>query len=142
MIYPALLHTHSGLRYLILALIIFTFLKSLFALLQKTDYRKIDDRLAFFTMIFIHIQFLIGLALYFISPKVAFTDMAITMKNSMLRYFTVEHIFLMLVVVVLVTIGRIVSKKKTKATQKHKVISIYFGLSLLLIILTVYVMIP
>lgn len=140
--YTAFLHAHSGLRYLILALLIFIFFKSLFAWLQKTDYRKIDDKLAFFTMIFIHIQLIIGLALYFISPKVIFTDMANTMKNPLLRYFTVEHILLMLIVVALVTVGRIVSKKKVISVHKHKIISIYFGLSLLLIILTVYVMIP
>lgn len=140
--YTALLHTHSGFRYLILALLILTFFKSLFAWLQKKEYQKIDDKLALFTMIFVHIQFIIGLALYFISPKVAFTDMANTMKNSMLRYFTVEHIFLMLIVVTLVTLGRTVSKKKLLEVQKHRTTAIYFGLSIVLIVLTVYVLIP
>ncbi|MBN1649726.1 MAG: hypothetical protein JW857_00280 [Bacteroidales bacterium] len=140
--YTALLHTHSGLRYLILALLLFTILKSIIGWFQKSSYGKLDDKLALFTMISIHIQLIAGIALYIVSPKVHLTDMSATMKNSLLRYFTVEHLLMMLIVVALVTIGRVASKKKVLDVQKHKTVAIYYGISLVLILVTVYVMMP
>ena len=68
--------------------------------------------------------------------------MALAMKTQFVRYYTVEHLLMMLIVVALVTVGRIASKKKALDLQKHKSIAIYYGLSLILILVTVYVMIP
>lgn len=140
--YTGLLHTHSGLRYLVLAILVFTIFKAIRGWLKKSNYGKFDNQLAFFSMLLIHFQLLVGLFLYFVSPKVILTDMAVTMKNPVLRYYSVEHVLIMLVVVALVTIGRIASKKKVIDFQKHKTIVIYFGLSLLLILITVYGMMP
>lgn len=140
--YTALLHTHSGLRYLILALLLFTIFKSFIGWFQKSNYGKFDDKLALFSMIFIHIQLIAGIAMYIVSPKVQLADMASTMKNSLLRYYTVEHLLMMLIVIALVTVGRIVSKKKALDVQKHKTIAIYYGISFVLILVTVYMMMP
>lgn len=140
--YTALTHIHSGMRYIILVVLILAIFKAFLGWQQKSNYGKFDNQLAFLSMLFVHLQLLIGLILYFVSPKVSFTDMATTMHNATLRYFTVEHIFLMLIVVALVTIGRISSKKKTLAVQKHKTIAIYYGVSLAIILVTVYVMMP
>ncbi len=140
--YIGLLHTHSGLRYLILALLLFTFLKALIGWLSKADYKTTDSRLAFWTMLMVHFQIVIGFVLYFLSPKVGLANLADSMKDTSMRYYTVEHISLMLLVAVLISVGRIFSKKKISAIQKHKVISIYYGLSLVIILLTVYLMMP
>jgi cytochrome bd-type quinol oxidase subunit 2 len=140
--YIGLFHTHSTMRYIILAVLIIAVIKSLFGWNQKSNYGNFDNRLAFLSMLFIHLQLVIGLILYFLSPKVMLNDMATTMKVAEIRYYTVEHLLMMLIVVALVTIGRIASKKKTLDEQKHKSIAIYYGLSLVLILLTVYVMMP
>jgi cytochrome bd-type quinol oxidase subunit 2 len=140
--YIGLFHTHSTMRYIILAVLIIAVIKSLFGWNQKSNYGNFDNRLAFLSMLFIHLQLVIGLILYFLSPKVMLNDMATAIKVATIRYYTVEHLLMMLIVVALVTIGRIASKKKALDEQKHKSIAIYYGLSLVLILLTVYVMMP
>jgi len=140
--YTGLLHTHSAMRYLVLAILIIAILKSIFGLLQKSNYTKLDNKLAFFSMLFVHIQIVVGFVLYFVSPKVILNDMSVAMKNTLIRFFTVEHILLMLIVGVLITIGRINSKKKPLDFQKHKSIVIYYGISLGIILVTVYWMMP
>ena len=140
--YTALFHTHSLMRYFILAVLIFAVLKSIGGWMQKSEYDKFDSRLAFFAMLFVHLQIVIGFVMYFLSPKVMVDNMAAAMKSPLTRYYTVEHVLMMLIVAALITIGRIVSKKKATDLQKHKLISIYYGLSLAIIIITVYVMMP
>jgi len=129
-------------RYFILAVLIFAVLKSIGGWMQKSEYDKFDSRLAFFAMLFVHLQIVIGFVMYFLSPKVMVDNMAAAMKSPLTRYYTVEHVLMMLIVAALITIGRIVSKKKATDLQKHKLISIYYGLSLVFIIVTVYVMMP
>jgi hypothetical protein len=140
--YTGLLHTHSALRYIILIVLVLAVFKAISGWQQKSNHGKFEDKLSLFSMIFIHLQLLVGFVLYFVSPKVMLSDMALAMKTPLVRYYTVEHVLMMLIVAALITIGRIASKKKTTDLQKHKVISIYYGLSLVLILLTVYVMMP
>lgn len=129
-------------RYVILVVLILAILKSIGGWMQKSEYDKFDSRLAFFGMLFVHLQIVIGFVMYFLSPKVMLDNMAVAMKSPLTRYYTVEHVSMMLIVAALITIGRVVSKKKATDLQKHKVISIYYGLSLAIIIVTVYVMMP
>ena len=140
--YTGLFHTHSALRYIILIVLVLAVFKAISGWQQKSNYGKLEDKLSFFSMIFIHLQLVVGFILYFVSPKVMLGDMALAMKTPAIRYYTVEHLLMMLLVVALVTIGRIVSKRKSLDYLKHKTIAIYYGLALLLILVTVYWLMP
>lgn len=135
-LYPLLLDVHSLLRWLIVLLMVAVALKSLVSWIKKYEYGPFDDRLAVFTVIFVHVQFLIGLILYFISPIVqsGLRDMAAAMKSADLRFWTVEHSVGMLAAVVLATVGRAVSRRKKNPLAKHRVTAIYFILSLVIMI--------
>ncbi len=107
--YTPLLKSHSGLRWLILA----GFIGTLYTVWKapKSNSSAASVRsLALFTLITTHIQFLLGLLLYFISPKVIFKASA--MSDSIQRFFLVEHISLMLAAIILLTIGYVKWKKK------------------------------
>jgi membrane protein DedA with SNARE-associated domain len=82
-----------------------------------------------------HFQLLIGLILYFISPKVIFA--AESMKEPLLRFFLVEHIALMLVAVVLITVGFIKFQKAEEQKKRHKITVIYYGIALLLMLVSI-----
>jgi membrane protein DedA with SNARE-associated domain len=56
------------------------------------------------------------------------------MKDSLLRFFLVEHISLMMIAVVLVTIGYVKSDRATDEFKKYKLVVIYFSIALLLIL--------
>ncbi|MCU4173710.1 hypothetical protein [Carboxylicivirga sp. N1Y90] len=59
-------------------------------------------------MIILHIQLIIGFVLFVISSKVMFDP--IMMKNTLLRFFTMEHPLLMLIAIIIITIGHSKSK--------------------------------
>lgn len=86
-------------------------------------------------MISAHIQLLLGLVLYFKSPFVQFTHD--TMKNATTRYWTAEHIGMMLFAIVLITVGHIRSKKVLAPAGKHRTIAIYYLLALVVIVVAI-----
>jgi hypothetical protein len=130
-----LLHTHSLLRYFVLFLLLVVIVKSLIGWLNNKPFGKADNKLSLFLLIFTHIQFLVGLILYFVSNMVQFNSE--TMKNDTLRYWAVEHITGMLIAVVLITAARSTSKKMTEDIKKHKRLAIFNLLALIIIIVTI-----
>lgn len=137
MLYKILLMTHSGTRYLVLLLLIFVIIKSLLGLVGKKPFEKSDNLLSLFLLIFTHIQALAGLILYFVSDVVQFNSE--TMKNDALRYWAVEHIFGMLVAVVLITVARSTSKKMADPVAKHKRLFIFNTIALIIVVVTILI---
>lgn len=130
--YNGLLHAHSGFRWLVLIFLIWALFQAITGFSSKRAYKKSDRLSALLGMIFCHIQMLIGLILYFISPKVAFTSG--TMENDMLRFFTMEHIVMMAIGIALITIGFRSAKELTDDVAKHKKILIFYSIGLLIIL--------
>lgn len=68
-----------------------------------------DKKMPLFAFISCHIQLLVGLILYFISPKVVFSAEAL--KNATSRFFLVEHTTTMLLAIIIISVGYIMAKK-------------------------------
>ncbi|HEY9009295.1 cytochrome B [Ohtaekwangia sp.] len=137
--YTGLLHTHSSLRYLVLLLLLVVIFKSLTGFTGKKPFEKTDDKLSLFLLIFTHLQLVVGLILYFVSPFVQFNGQ--TMADKVTRYWTVEHVFGMLIAVVLITVARSTSKRMTDPVAKHKRLFIFNTIALI-IILAMVILIP
>lgn len=133
--YDILVSSHSGMRWLVLLFLIITCIMALTKWLSKSEWTKGLGTMALITLIVTHIQLIIGVILYFVSPR--FTFSAASMKNDIARFFMVEHSLLMLVAIALITIGYSVSKKKT-GIAKVKNLAIYYLIALIIIL----VMIP
>lgn len=131
----ALLHTHSLLRYLILAGLLIVIVRSLAGWMNKKPYTGFDNKVSLYLFIFTHIQLLIGLVQYMVSDTVQFN--AGTMKNKELRYWAVEHITIMLMAIVLITVAYISVKKITTDEAKHKRMFVFNALALLLILVAI-----
>ncbi len=132
-----ILQLHSYWAYITLAIILTTVLNSLLNLFSKNNFYTKDLRIALFALIVSHIQFLIGLAWYFMSPSYKHMKeigMGAAMKDSLTRLLTVEHPLLMILAIILITIGFSKHKKKEKAGAKFKTLTIYYGIALLLIL--------
>lgn len=127
----ALLHAHSGLRYVVLALMLAAIVKSF----TSAKYTEGARKLNLFAMISVHIQIVIGLILYFTSEKVVFSEA--TMGSTMLRFFAVEHIVGMLIAMALVTIGHSKAKKAEADNRKYRNIRVFYTLALIIIIATI-----
>lgn len=120
---------HSGWRYIVLILLVIAFVNALLGVLGKKEYTEGNRKLNLFTLISAHIQLLMGLVLYFLSPLTKLSS-----SEAIGRYWKMEHIGMMILAVVLITIGNSRSKKASTALAKHKGVALYFGLALVLII--------
>ncbi len=136
--YKILLGFHSGFRYIVLVLIVLAIIMAVVGLFSKKPYTETNRKVNLFTLISAHIQLLVGIALYFVSPLVKYADMGNAMKDSMTRYWTVEHLVMMLFAIILITVGYSRSKKALDALNKHRAIAIYYGLAILVILAAVY----
>ena len=135
MFYLFLKHLHSGLRWLVLAILILAIISSVYKLFLKRNYKNADRRIAFFSMVALHLQFLIGIILYLVSPKVVFAGSS--MSNSLLRFFLVEHIALMMIAVILITIGYSKAMKISDDSAKHTRILVFYLIGFILILLAI-----
>lgn len=124
-----LIHAHSGLRWVFLALILGSLIM---ALANKKSYGDKEKKFALFTMILAHLQFTLGLVLYFMSSKVQFVSGM--MKSEMYRFFGMEHFLGMLVAVVLITLGRKKALLAETPEAANKKITLFFGIGLLIIL--------
>ena len=130
--YTGLLHAHSGLRYLVLLGLLVVIVTSLMGWLNRKPFTPTDNKISLFLFIATHTQLLVGLILYFVSPFVKFDGT--TMSDKMTRYWTVEHIFGMLVAVVLITLARSTSKRMSDDNAKHKRMFIFNFVALVVIV--------
>ena len=125
---------HSLLRWAVVILGLWTLINALTGYFGKRAYTANDNRSNLFFMISCDIQLLIGLALYIHNGWFdRLKDMGNNMKDPYLRFFTMEHLTLMLVAWVLVHIGRATVKKADTDAAKHKKMLIFFGLAIVLI---------
>jgi hypothetical protein len=127
---------HSFLRWALLLLMVVSIVKAAMSLSGKNPYTPNDRKRTLFTMIAAHLQLVIGIVLYMTSGVVQAgrSNMAAAMKDAALRFWTVEHITMMIMAIVFITIGNIRSKKMDTDAGKYKQILIWFGLALLVII--------
>lgn len=129
-----LLHTHSVLRWIALLLLLITIVKSFSGWFGNKTFTNIDKKLSLFTLISIHLQLVIGLWLYAIFITAPGFDFGDSMKNPVLRFFSVEHIAGMLVAIIVFTIGYIKAKRASSDKSKFKIIAIFFTIALILIL--------
>lgn len=133
--YNMLKHSHSGIRWILLALLIYAIFNAYTKWKGNNKYEEKDRKLNLFTLIATHVQFLIGLGLYFISPKVQFTGEV--MKSAVGRFYTVEHFSMMLIAVILITVGNAKSKRMADDGKKFKSVFTYFLIALILILVSI-----
>lgn len=128
----ALQHMHSGLRWLLLLVLVFAVFKALFG--GGTRFFEKDRKLALVVMILAHIQLLIGFALYFINGHFRNFDL---MDNPVIRFFAVEHMVGMLLAIILITIGYGKAKRGESDLVKTRAIKVYYGIALVIILASI-----
>ncbi len=136
--YTTIQFIHSWWAYLVLFVVVIATINALAGFLNNKEYGPKDFRLSLFALIVTHIQFLIGLILFFVSPlglqNISNSGMGEIMKNSEYRLYAVEHPIIMLLTVVLITIGYSKHKKKLVSKPKFKMLAIFYTLALILML--------
>lgn len=123
---------HSGLAYLVLFILVIAVINAIIGFVNKKEFTANDRKMALFALIFTHLQFTIGLVLYFVSPlgKASFGQMS----NAALRLTSLEHPLVNLIAIILITIGWSKHKKLLTSESKFKTFAIFYGIGLLLIL--------
>ncbi|WP_138485210.1 cytochrome B [Dyadobacter bucti] len=124
-----LIRAHSGLRYVVLGLLIAAIFIA-YSNWQKS--KDGDSKVYLFALIATHTQLLIGLILYTMSPKVDFS----LISEKVFRFYSIEHVFMMVIAIVLITIGRVRSKKLAGA-DKHRTILYFYAMALIIILVAI-----
>ena len=139
--YNVILELHSLLRWVILVLLLVAIFRSYSGMTAGKPFSAADKKVGLFLMISAHTTLLIGLYLYFFGPwgfaNIRSLGFGEVMKNKTYRFYAVEHIFGMLVAIVLITIGRGVAKKNIPDLAKHKRTFWYFLVALVIILATI-----
>jgi hypothetical protein len=127
---------HSYWAYLVVILLVIAVVNAIIGLTQKKQFTDKDLRIGLFTLIVSHIQLLIGLTWYFMSPYFSMltSNTAEVMKTKELRLLALEHPVMMILALILITIGWSKHKKKTTDAAKFKTFVIFYGLGLVFIL--------
>ena len=105
---------------------------SLLGLNAKRFFTARDRKIALLALIFSHVQLILGLILYFLSP-LGFARLG-QMSDATLRLTSLEHPLVGIIAITLITIGWIKHKNKEEIAEKFKPIAIFYGIGLLLIL--------
>jgi len=127
---------HSYWAYLVLLILTLAAFNAFIKFLGKKEFHNKDLRISLFAVIVSHIQLLLGLILYFVSPLGLENIKTNGMGGltSFGRQVAVEHPFVGILGVILITIGFSKHKKKLTATKKFKTITIFYFIAWLLIL--------
>src|SRR5690349_4643975 len=138
--YTSLLFVHGWLRWLVLLAGLLALVSAITGVNTRRPWTPDDDKAGRWFTIALDVQMLIGLILYgLLSPvtRGAFIDMAAAMKDAPTRFFAVEHPTGMIVALALAHIGRVRVRKAADSESRHKRALIFFGLSLLILLLSI-----
>ncbi|NIT61100.1 MAG: hypothetical protein GWN00_34325 [Aliifodinibius sp.] len=135
--YTGFQHLHSGFAYLVLLILVGVIGYALVNFLNKKPFTETARKFSLVGLIASHIQLLIGLVLYVISPVGISNFSGEAMGDAMARLYMLEHPLTMIIGIVLITIGYSKAKSGDDDAARYKKILIFYGLGLFLILLRI-----
>ena len=132
--YTGLKHLHSYLAYLLLAALVFSIIYVIIQFVGKKSFTDKVRKVTLIGFIATHLQLLIGLVLYVISPVGLSNISGEAMSESLSRLYILEHPLTMLIAIVLVSVGYIKAKKPGDDARRFRTVIIYYGLGLILML--------
>ena len=138
--YDVLIVAHSWIRWAVLLLGFYAFARSASGRFTQRPWTPVDDAAGRWFVISVDIQVLVGLLLYFFFSSftmAAWRNMAGAMADDVIRFWAVEHVVGMLAAIAFVHVGRVRIRKTTDSRRKHFLAAIFFGLALVLMLVSV-----
>ena len=134
--YAVLKTIHSYWAFLVLLILVIAIVNAFIGKSSGRDFGVKDLRISLFGLIFSHIQLLVGLILYFVSPWFnQWSEMGMgVMKNAEARLYLVEHPITNILAIILITMGWSMHKRQTLSTKKFLRIGLFYGIGLLLLL--------
>lgn len=135
-IYNTVLHIHSYWAFLVLLVLLFAAVNAIAKFFGNKPFGAMDLRISLFGLITSHIQLLIGIVLYFVSPRFTqWSEMGSEVMHSpLLRLYLVEHPLMNIIAIALITIGWSKHKKETTDKRKFGKIGLFYLLGFLFLL--------
>jgi len=127
---------HSYWAFFVLILLVVAVFNAIRGKFSGKEFQSTDLRISLFALIFSHIQFLIGIILYFVSPWFEqWSSMGMgVMKNAESRLYLVEHPLMNLLAIILITIGWSLQKRQSESDKKFLRIALFYGIGLIFLL--------
>lgn len=137
--YLILLSLHSLFRWLILVSILYAVYRGYKGWLGNRTFTKHDNQVRHITATIAHIQLIIGVWIYFLSPLVSYflQNYSEAVKIRGIRFFGMEHSLMMLLAIVIITFGSAFAKRKTTDREKFKTMALYYTIALIIILISI-----
>lgn len=133
--YTGIQHLHSGIAYLALLALVVVIIYMLIGSLSGREFTEKDRKIGLIAFIISHIQLLVGLILYFISPLgLEMLKSGSAMSDPAARLLALEHPLINIIAIVLISIGYIKAKKPGSSRTRFRSIYMMYAIGLVLIL--------
>lgn len=133
--YTGLQHLHSGLAYLALAALVIVMIYALIGSLSGREFTEKDRKIAMIGFILAHIQLLVGLILYFVSPLgFSLLTGGGAMADKVARLTALEHPVINILAIIIISVGYIRAKRMTESRARFRSIYMMYAIGLVLIL--------
>ncbi len=129
--YTGLKHLHSYLAYVLLAAIIFSLIYAVYKFATKNQFDEKVRKAALVGFIASHLQLLIGIVLYLLSPLGLSNFSSEAMGSSVSRLYILEHPVMMIIGIALISVGYIKAKKPGDDASRFKTVILFYTLGLI-----------
>ncbi|MEC8239432.1 MAG: hypothetical protein VX027_04900 [Bacteroidota bacterium] len=127
---------HSYWAYIVLLMLVVAIGNALLGKFMNKSFTIKDLRISLFALIVTHIQLLVGLILYFVSPRLSAWQEGVgaVMGDASLRLYLVEHPVTNILAVVLITMGWSMHKRQAESSKKFLRIGLFYLLGTVLLL--------
>lgn len=135
--YVVMLTLHNVLRWVVIGTAVFALVRMFGGLLARRGWLMLDGKAGQWFTIALDVQLVVGLLLYFVFSPItttAFANMGAVMSNSVLRFYVVEHILLMVVAVVLAHVGTMTARRAATDRARFMRGAIFYSLAVLSVV--------
>ncbi|RAJ81927.1 hypothetical protein CLV59_104152 [Chitinophaga dinghuensis] len=137
--YAFLLALHSLVRWLVVIAMVVSLFTTWRGWLQSRTFTPQNKLIRTLTTAVSHVQGMIGIALYFISPVVLYflQNFGNAVKLREIRFFGLEHSSMMLTGIILLTIGAYKSKRRSTDKERFKTLAIWYTIAFVIMFFSI-----
>ena len=125
---------HRTLIWVILPLGLFVIYRFVAGWLLRKEKNPLDEKIAATYVLFLHLQFVIGVILYFFLSPLTTALSSEWIKSPIYRFYNLEHPLLMFLGIAIAQWGRSVSKRAKNAHKGFRIGAIAYILSMILLL--------
>lgn len=128
---------HSYLAWVFLLILIYIIAAAILLMIRKKPFSETFRKSALAGFIISHLQLIIGILLYVVSPFGFFSFSGEAMSDSVMRLYLVEHPLTMIIGIVFISFGYIKAKKPGDDVRRFRTIILFYTAGLLFFLIRI-----